>query len=115
MRGLPQFDLVEFASYHEGRSGELVTNRFDASWRDVIPLQPAEHRLKRLMLACFGTQARVLAPFTTAYESLRVAPASDFTQPPPAGRVWFERFAWGVTGTSWRAIVAGAARRLAVG
>lgn len=112
MPGAPPFDVIEFAGYHEEVDGAFVTNRFDASLRDAVLLSARERRLKRRMLARFRTQARTLAPFHCGFESLRAAPSADFRQPPPSGRLWYERMPWGITGAAWRASIASAARRL---
>jgi hypothetical protein len=69
--------------------------------------------MKRLMLACFATQARVLSAFRCDYEAVRASAPADFTCPPPSGRVWFERQNWGITGATWRAAAAEVARRIA--
>jgi LmbE family N-acetylglucosaminyl deacetylase len=109
----PPVDLVEFAAYHEGAGGQLITNRFSDSWQGVLPLVPEQRRLKRLMLACFQSQRRVLAAFDCDYESLRIAAPVDFTRPPASGAVWFDRRGWGVTGATWREQVAVVAAQLA--
>ena len=64
------------------------------------------------MLACFATQAATLAPFGATYELFRAAPHYDFTQPPHAGALHYERHDWGMTGRRWRSLAAGAARAL---
>jgi LmbE family N-acetylglucosaminyl deacetylase len=117
MRRVPPFAVVEFAGYHVTPSGTFVTNRFPESPQDDrrvrLPLDPAERRLKRLMLAAFRTQARVLTPFDVREEWVRPAPAYDFAAPPPGVQVWYDRINMGVTGGEWRASVADVTRRLA--
>jgi LmbE family N-acetylglucosaminyl deacetylase len=117
MRRVPPFALVEFAGYHVNRSGEFVTNRFPASaehdGRVQLPIDAAERRLKRLMLAAFRSQARVLRPFDVREEWVRPAPAYDFTSPPPGVEVWYDRLNLGVNSGQWRASVADTAHRLA--
>lgn len=104
------FVHLEFAGYHEGAAGTLETCRFAAEPSCAaarIPLGPAEWRVKQLMLACFRSQQRTLGAFRRCdAEWLRVAPDYDFTEPPNAGRVWYDRFPWGVRSDEWRAIVA---------
>jgi LmbE family N-acetylglucosaminyl deacetylase len=116
MPDLPRFDVVEFAEYHEGRSGALVTNQFadtaEPDGRVASALTPQDRRRTQLMLKCFRTQQRVLEPFGCGEEWLRPAPRYDFTKPPEAGGVWFDRFDW-ITSARWRAIVAQVASRLA--
>jgi N-acetylglucosamine malate deacetylase 2 len=113
MPDLPEAGIVDFAAYHEGTSGELVTNRFDPTDAHIVWLSPEMQRLKRLMFACLRTQSRVLAAFECHYESLRPARRIDFSQPPPPGPIWFERLGWGITGAGWRTEVSRLTERLA--
>lgn len=59
---------------------------------------------KRAMLDAYTSQAGVLASFDDAREPLRCAPAYDFTRPPHAGTLHYERLAFGWTGERWRAL-----------
>jgi LmbE family N-acetylglucosaminyl deacetylase len=103
---VPRFQHLECAGYHEGEDGTLCTNRFP-----IRPLCEAfrmtlgaeERRLKRLMMSCFASQQETLRPFGCDEEWLRVAPSYDFAAPPNDRRIWYERFAWAITGTEWRA------------
>jgi LmbE family N-acetylglucosaminyl deacetylase len=61
---------------------------------------------KRRMLACFKSQARVLAPFPFDRERFRAAPRYDFARPPHDGALFYERFDWGVDGAAWRGLAA---------
>jgi LmbE family N-acetylglucosaminyl deacetylase len=116
VRGLPPFAVVEFAGYHEGPSGDLVTNRFaDAARPDQrveARLSGGDRQRKRLMLGAFQSQRDTLSAFRCEEEWLRPAPRYDFSQPPAGGRVWFDRSDWGATGAEWRALVAQCAARL---
>jgi N-acetylglucosamine malate deacetylase 2 len=69
----------------------------------VIPLTPDEQALKRAMIACFRTQQRVLRQFGVDVEVVRRAPTYDFSRPPHEGRLYYERFDWGIDGPTWRA------------
>jgi len=115
--GNAPFQLVEFAGYHEGPDGRLVTNRFVASGiadgRVRVPLEAAEAHRKRQMLDRFVSQRRVLASFDSGEEWLRPARRDDFAVPPPGGRIWYERLPWGAAAPAWRAAIAAAVRRLA--
>jgi LmbE family N-acetylglucosaminyl deacetylase len=117
IRDLPPFEVVEFAEYHEGTSGALVTNRFADTPRPdgrvAARLRAQDRRRKRLMLDAFGSQRRTLASFRCDEEWLRPAPAYDFSRPPAYGPAWFDRCDWGTTSREWRAHVARAAARLA--
>jgi LmbE family N-acetylglucosaminyl deacetylase len=89
--------LLEMTSYHRGPSG-LETGAFLPGRRGS---RVAERRLslwqrrrKARMLACFASQAEVLAPFPLAVERYRRAPAYDFSAPPHAGALHFEALGW---------------------
>ncbi len=105
---------LEFASYHAGADGGMVTGRFLASpapveegrGESIVMLTPAEQASKRAMLDCFISQRATLTPFSTASECFRAAPAYDFTQPPHAGPLHYERYDWGMTGVRWRSLAA---------
>jgi LmbE family N-acetylglucosaminyl deacetylase len=116
MRRMPPFAIVEFAGYHVAESGDLVTNRFPSAeqpdGRVPLPLEPADRGLKRLMLAAFRSQSRVLMPFDVREEWVRPAPTYDFTAPPPSTQVWYDRLHLGVSSGEWRASVADVSHRL---
>lgn len=95
---------VEFAGYHESDDGDLITNRFGVprngtEWR--IQLDAAERRRKEAMLACFATQREVLRAFDADEEWLRDPPQYDYSRPPNDGRVWYDRFDWGIDSATW--------------
>ena len=108
--GLP---VLEFASYHAAPGGGLQTGAFLPGPDAIrLTLTPAEQTRKRAMLAAFKTQAATLAPFGTATELFRPAPQYDFTRPPHAGLLHYERYHWGMTGERWRTLAAEAHRIL---
>ena len=45
-------------------------------------------------------------------ERFRPAPNYDFTRPPHAGQLFYEKFNWGMTGEQWRALAGRALQRL---
>lgn len=96
--------LLEFAGYAQGTDGTLVTNRFvgppDAP-AHRLPVRAGDRRRKRLMFESFRTQQRRLAMFDTSEEWLRAAPVYDYSAPPNAGQVWYDRFNWEITSTEW--------------
>ncbi len=113
---------LEFASYHAGTGG-LITGHFLAApspalagegrgegalqrHEVAVTLTSAEQARKRAMLDCFISQRATLAPFGTAFERFRPAPSYDFTQPPHAGPLHYERYEWGMTGARWRSLAA---------
>jgi N-acetylglucosamine malate deacetylase 2 len=106
--------LAEFTSYHHGPSG-LETGRFlpPSTGEIDVPLSEAVQAAKRSMLAMFTTQQRGLAQLTqTDHERFRIAPSYDFSMPPHDGRLYYERFSWGVDGLKWRALARAAAAEL---
>ncbi len=104
------FELVEFASYH-GLPGWLTVGEFlQESQRPSIrrDFSESERALKWQLLGCFASQAQTLRSFAVGHERFRAAPPYDFTKPPHAGTLHYERFNWGMSGERWRAL-AGAA------
>ena len=109
--------IVEMASYHD-RNGSIAPLEFldnaDGGGEVALPLTAAEQDLKRRLLACFTTQQGTLQYFPTGIERFRPAPAYDFTAPPHAGTLFYERFGWGgMTGERWRALAKEAVEALA--
>jgi LmbE family N-acetylglucosaminyl deacetylase len=71
---------------------------------EVFRLSPAEHELKRQMIARFTSQRDVLRNFEhLTDERFRNAPEYDFTRPPHSGPLLYERWGWTITGKIWRA------------
>jgi LmbE family N-acetylglucosaminyl deacetylase len=103
---LPQADRplrLEFAGYHATQAG-LTWGRFLPGEEEfAVALTEAERRRKDTMLACFATQAAVLAAAPRDHERLRLAPRYDFNRAPHPGPLWYERMNWGATGAEWRA------------
>jgi LmbE family N-acetylglucosaminyl deacetylase len=97
--------LAEMTGYHAGPDG-IVAGRFLPPEGDVVAFQldVAGEATKRAMLDCFVTQRAVLAAFPTCAELLRAAPPADFTRPPHAGTLFYERFPWGMDFTRFRAV-----------
>jgi LmbE family N-acetylglucosaminyl deacetylase len=108
---------LEFASYHAAgnamRAGEFLPDT--TGDERAIELTPAEQAVKRRMLEQFATQRETLRSFGTTHERLRVAPRYDFTRPPHAGRLHYERYDWGIQGNGWRAAAATALETIRCG
>jgi LmbE family N-acetylglucosaminyl deacetylase len=104
---LPGLRVIEMALYH-GAHGELVAGHFvDDRGSICRALAPAELALRRAMLACFTSQRATLAPFIPlAHERYRPAPAYDFSQPPHAGLLLYERLGFPMTSAIWRELAA---------
>ena len=98
--------VFEMALYH-GAAGGFHVGEFVpvAGGRTAIarPLAAAERTRRREMLACFTTQQATLAPFVdVGHERYRPAPAYEFTRPPHAGPLLYERSGFGIDGDAWR-------------
>jgi LmbE family N-acetylglucosaminyl deacetylase len=96
--------LVEAPGYH-WRDGRMLRGEFlpgAAAGGTTRRLEPSERALKQRLLACFPSQESTLRPFPVDRLSFRPAPAYDFTRPPHAGPLLYERFGWGMTGRRWR-------------
>ncbi len=93
----------EFASYHL-RDGERVFGHFhpgSGPSEVEIVLTPAELKRKRQAIACFKTQAAILAQFPLTTEPLRAAPGYDFRQVP--GPALYEGLEAMTTSKQWMA------------
>lgn len=88
--------LLELAFYHQAASGPSW-GKFAGDPGRAIRVRGAALARKRAMLAQYRSQARVLAAFPLD-ERLRVAPAYDFTRPPPAPAFHYDSFGWALTG-----------------
>jgi LmbE family N-acetylglucosaminyl deacetylase len=100
-RGDPP-ERYEFAGYHLGEAGPVFGRfRDDPACPEVL-IEPAEaeRARKRDAIACFATQAAMLAHFPLSPERLRPAPAYDFARPP--GDSFYDRFGWDMTAAGWR-------------
>ncbi|MGE0372610.1 MAG: PIG-L deacetylase family protein [Gammaproteobacteria bacterium] len=106
--GLP---VIEMAGYHAGPDGRMETGCFlPGPPETVVDLTPGERDRREAMLRCFVTQQGTLAPFLGArQERFRPAPRHDFTVP-PADRVHYDGFDWGMTGARFRDLAANALR-----
>jgi LmbE family N-acetylglucosaminyl deacetylase len=95
---------LEFTAYHAAAGTPAWGQFVDKPEQPqiAIALSLEEQRRKSAMLACFATQAAVLASAPRSEERLRIAPAYDFREPPHAGPLWYERMEWGVSGATWR-------------
>jgi LmbE family N-acetylglucosaminyl deacetylase len=115
-RGEPAPELVEMASYRLGRQGTLVCDFLPRGPEDAqavnVPLAPEELAFKRSLVAAYVTQQETLRWLPLEVERFRPAPRYDFTQPPHAGPLNYERFPWGMTGARFCALAAEALARL---
>ncbi|HEY2012871.1 MAG TPA: PIG-L family deacetylase [Bryobacteraceae bacterium] len=108
--------LVEFTSYHNC-GGQIATGVFlpgTGFSETTVRLSAEDRARKERMLACYRTQQSVLRYFGTEYERFRPAPAYDFTAPPHTGRLFYEQFPWGMTGTRWVSLARAAQEQLSL-
>jgi LmbE family N-acetylglucosaminyl deacetylase len=106
--------LLEFTSYHADttagawRRGSFLHPNRAVAGRCPEPrlrmLTERERRLKRRMIACYRSQATVLAPFPVDAEITREAPRYHFLEAPHDGALLYEGQPWGMTGQRWRAL-----------
>jgi LmbE family N-acetylglucosaminyl deacetylase len=106
--GLP---VIEMAGYHAAPDGGIEVGHFlPGGVETTVPLNNNERNRRDSMLACFATQRATLAPFFgIEVERFRAAPRYDFTRP-PAPRVYYEGFDWGMTSARWCSLAAAALR-----
>lgn len=76
-------------------------------------LSAEERELRRHMLDAFASQRGVIAELDAGAEPLRCAPAHDFTRPPHAGTLHYERLGFCWTWGRWAKLAAEALRDLA--
>lgn len=99
--------LLEMALYHAA-PGRLCVGAFvEQRSGDVrCRLGAADRERRRRMLAAYASQRDVLEPFfAVEHECFRVAPAYDFTRPPHAGTLHYERLGMRPTAAEWRELV----------
>lgn len=97
-------EVAEFACYHLAE-GKRVYGRF---WPDsgspeyVRPLSVEEQARANRAIAAHATQAGVVGGWRPAEERWRMAPAYDFTAPPPPGKALYDDWGWELTSVKWR-------------
>jgi LmbE family N-acetylglucosaminyl deacetylase len=109
--------IVEMPLYHLGLSGWTV-QRFVAAAGPAeteIHLTDEQRRQKQSMLDAHVTQRQVLSMVAADVERFRPAPPYDFTMLPNEGRLLYDMYGWGMTGTRWQALAAAALQELGLG
>jgi N-acetylglucosamine malate deacetylase 2 len=95
---------LEMASYHWTGStlhcGEFLPS---AEPETALHLSREVLAIKQRMLRCFMSQRRVIEMLRVpARERFRPAPLYEFRRPPAApGRIYYERFDWGLDSATW--------------
>jgi LmbE family N-acetylglucosaminyl deacetylase len=134
--GHPDHDAVAFAAHAAGallrRQGgrdlaivEMPFYRLDGEeWavqrfppepdtlEAMLALDDRDRAVKRQMLDAHRTQAEMLLRFGLDAERFRVAPDHDFAVLPNGGRLLYERYGWGMTGSRWLSLVGAASAEL---
>jgi N-acetylglucosamine malate deacetylase 2 len=96
--------VIEMTSYHAA-GGRLSIGQFvpgSGPPEVVVRLSSEERACKSEMLARFSSQTPVLANYGVDVERFRLAPRYDFTRPPHAGMLHYERIGWLLSGEDWR-------------
>ena len=96
--------LLEMTSYH-AREGRCLTGEFLGAcptWEIRWELSAEDCKCKRRMLGEYGSQRLVLENFSVEQERIRLAPDYDFSEPPHAGKLWYEVMGWPLAGERWR-------------
>lgn len=92
LEGVPVF---EFAEYNLA-GGRPHSNRFitPRATDAVLNLSEAEQQMKKIALQLYKSEQGNLGAIETMQESLRLLVPYDYTKPPHAGKLWYERFQW---------------------
>ncbi|MHC8509260.1 MAG: PIG-L family deacetylase [Rhodospirillales bacterium] len=87
--------VFEFAEYTFAggrvRSHTFIETR---GGEEVITLSPAEAAEKRRALSIYASEAGNLNYIKTGQEAIRPLAAYDYSRPPHAGRMFYQRFQW---------------------
>jgi LmbE family N-acetylglucosaminyl deacetylase len=107
-------EIVEMASYHLGPEGIRPCTFLPHAGSAVatVKLDRNGQELRRALLACHASQQDTLRYFASTVERFRPAPVYDFTRPPHAGELFYERHRLGLTGAQFRAQAAQALAEL---
>lgn len=100
--------IAEATYYHAGPDGIEVScflPQPQTEFGILRVLTAEESRKKQELLACFSSQRTTLSYFRTDAELYRIAPKYDFSRPPHEGKLFYERFPWGMTGARFCELV----------
>jgi len=104
LRGLA--NVWEFPLYRASSSGEFETGGFLDGGGFRVGVEDVDG--KRRMLACFGSQTRVIERFPLEWEWFRPMKSYDFERPPHDGALYYEIRGHGWDWKSWREAVSSA-------
>ncbi len=104
--GLKPPIIFEMALYPGSNGMSKVPEFLYSTARESTTLVPDRKArdLKLRMFDCFESQKQFLDKSPLGPEKFRQAPAYDFRLPPQEGKLHFEKFSWGMTGDTWRAL-----------
>jgi LmbE family N-acetylglucosaminyl deacetylase len=98
-------NVWEFPLYHS-QGAEFVPSTFlEGGAEAVVELDAAAQKEKRAWLDLFASQQRVIQMFPIDREQFRPARTYDFSRPPHAGELYYERRKLGWTWAEWREAV----------
>lgn len=85
----------EFAEYNNG-AGRTLSQEFFApnGTETVLELTGAEMAAKRVAMTLYASERGNLGHIKAAREAFRKLPAYDYTKPPHAGVLFYQRFQW---------------------
>jgi LmbE family N-acetylglucosaminyl deacetylase len=109
---LSEIRPIELTSYHAAPD-RLVTGEFLPSPAPIwsVELSAPAQQLKRRMFAAHASQRAVLDGLFFPRERFRPAPRYDFSRPPHAGELLYERRGW-MDGARWRQAASRALQQL---
>lgn len=91
--------IIESPFYNAGPCG-FEAGRFlrapESMAEVAYKLSAEEKHRKHALIDCFVTQRETLKGFHDATERYRIAPVYDFTHPPHAGNVLYDKYPWGM-------------------
>jgi LmbE family N-acetylglucosaminyl deacetylase len=109
-------DVLEFPLYRAGDNGIVLQSFAPPAHATELQLQldEAARNGKQRLLHVYTTQRETLSVFATETETFRLAENYDFTLLPNHGRVLYESYDWGLTGSEWCALARHSLQQLAL-
>ncbi len=108
--------VFEMAGYN-GWGGYATSGSFIPQSRSPIAevaFTSAEWELKRKVFDCYVTQKKVLETLGVSVERFRAAPRYDFRKPPHRGPLYYDRFGWNFSRSSWIEAMSGALNEIGI-
>lgn len=108
-------EIVDIPFYRAGEDGRFLPQNFEpvpGANPVRIVLTPEEIARKQRMVCAHATQRATLSQFALEAEFFRNAPPEAFDRLPNQGRLWYERFDWGLDGRTFLELASEARRVL---